>query len=86
VLEVLAELGLVGLALLLLFFATGLRRIDYARLQRDPLLLCVVMLLALHLVAAMVKSNLAGQQQLFFTVGLLALRPHSAASAAASRA
>jgi O-antigen ligase len=75
VLEVLSELGVVGLALLLLCIAAGVSQIRRAQLRHDPLLLCVVMLFAAQLLAAMVKSNIAGQEGLFLFLGLLALRP-----------
>jgi O-antigen ligase len=74
-LEMLSDLGLIGLALLLLFFWSALRLVNRDRLRRDPLLLCLVMLLAGRFVAAMVSADISGQQALFLWLGLLALRP-----------
>jgi O-antigen ligase len=75
VLEMLTELGLVGLALLLLFLWSGVRLGLGGRLRHDPLLLCVAMLLAARLLAAMVSAEISGQQPLFLCIGLMALRP-----------
>jgi O-antigen ligase len=80
VLEMLSDLGLVGLALLLLALRSGLRLLDRERLRRDGLLLCVLMLLAARLlVAAMISADISGQQALFLFLGMLALRPPTAA-------
>lgn len=75
VLEMLSDLGLIGLALLLLFFWSGLRLLSRARLRVDGLLLCVLMLFTGRLLAAMISVEISGQQELFLFLGLLALRP-----------
>jgi O-antigen ligase len=74
-LEMLSDLGLVGLALLLLFFWSGLRLLRREQLRHDPLMLCLLMLLAGRFVAAMVSADISGQQALFLWIGLLATRP-----------
>jgi O-antigen ligase len=75
VLEMLTELGLVGLALLLFFLWSGIKLGLGGRLRHDPLLLCVAMLLAARLLAAMISAEIAGQSALFLWVGLMALKP-----------
>jgi O-antigen ligase len=74
-LEMLSDLGLIGLGLLLLFFWSGLRLVTREQLRHDPLLLCVLMLLAGRFVAAMVSADISGQQALFLWLGLMAVRP-----------
>ena len=85
-LEILAETGLVGLALfvlLLLVAAQGVRR---ARLREDPLYLCVWMLFAsLLLIRAMLSDDLAYQWELFLAIGLLSLAPPAADEVAGPR-
>jgi len=75
----LSDLGLVGLALLLLFFWSGLRLLRREQLRHDPLMLCLLMLLAGRFVAAMVSADISGQQALFLWIGLLATRPRAPA-------
>lgn len=78
VLEILAEMGLVGLSLFILFVGCALRRVELQRLRTDPPYLAIVVSFAgLFLVRAMTSSDLAGQQELFvFTGLLLAVPPH----------
>lgn len=75
VLEMLTELGLVGLSLLLFFLWSGIKLGRGGRLRHDPVLLCVAMLLAARLLAAMISAEIAGQSALFLWVGMMALRP-----------
>lgn len=74
-LEMLSELGVVGLGLLLLALWSGLRLVERERLRHDGLLLCILMLFAGQLFAAMISADISGQQALFLFLGLLALRP-----------
>lgn len=75
VLEMLTELGLVGLALLLFFLWSGIKLGLGGRARHDPLLLCIAMLLAARILAAMISAEIAGQSPLFLFVGLMAIRP-----------
>jgi O-antigen ligase len=77
-LEMLSDFGLVGLALLLWALWSGLRLITVERLRNDSLMLCVVMLFAGVMLNAMVGNNMAFQQPLFVSLGLLALAPQPA--------
>ena len=83
VLEMLTELGLVGLGLLLLFLWSGIKLGRGGRLRHDPVLLCVAMLLAARIMAAMISAEIAGQSPLFLFVGMMALRPLAQSAAAA---
>lgn len=81
VLEILAEAGLVGFALLLLLLLTAVRGARPARLREDPLYLCIWMLFAsLLLVRAMLSDDLAYQWELFLAIGLLSLSPPATAA------
>ena len=82
-LEAAANLGIVGLGLLVLFFWTAVRHLRLQRFQADPLLLCAAGLFALHLFSALVSVDLARHYMLFAFTGLLCLRPPAARSAAA---
>ncbi|HMR32322.1 MAG TPA: O-antigen ligase family protein [Geminicoccaceae bacterium] len=75
VLEMLTELGLVGLALLMFFLWSGIRLGLGGRLRHDPVLLCIAMLLAARVLAAMISAEIAGQSPLFLLVGMMAIRP-----------
>jgi O-antigen ligase len=86
VLEMLSDLGLVGLALLLLLLWSGLRQVSLARLRDDGLLLCVLLLVTGRLLAAMISIEISGQQALFLFLGMLALRPAPGPRGAARRA
>lgn len=75
VLQVMAELGLVGLVLFGLFLWSGLRHLNLKRLRHDPLLVCVLIYFTTGMMNAMFAKELAGGRKLFFLVGLLALQP-----------
>ena len=75
ILEMLTDLGLVGLALLLWTLWSGLRCVQLPRLRVDGLQLCVLMLLSSRLLAAMISVDISGQQAMFLFLGLLAMRP-----------
>lgn len=75
VLEVLVELGLVGLVLLLVTFWVALRRLSFQRLRSEPLLLCALMLLMNTVLNAAVTNDLPGNRAVFAMLGLLAMRP-----------
>jgi O-antigen ligase len=74
-LQMLSDLGLVGLALLLWALWTGLRMVTAERLRHDGLMLCAAMLFAGAMFAAMISVDFKSEQQLFLYVGLLGLRP-----------
>jgi O-antigen ligase len=75
VLELLAMYGVAGFCLFALFVWSGVRYAPLRRLARDPLLVCVLLLFAQRLVAALYNSELPNQQPLFFFLALLALPP-----------
>ena len=75
ILEMLCELGVVGLSLLFLLFWSGMRLITLKRLKQDPMFLCLTMLLAGRLMAAMVSAEIFGQEELFLFLGMLTVRP-----------
>ena len=75
VLEILAEQGLIGLVLFLLFVWSAARQISIRRLRVDPLLLACVMVATTGAMSAMFAKDLAGGKKVFFVISLLALRP-----------
>ena len=75
ILQILAELGLVGLVLFVIFIVAGLRHYGLARLRRDPLSLLVVMLFVTVFVQTMVTGEFTKSYRFFFIVGLLAMPP-----------
>ena len=77
-LELLAETGVVGLALFLLLLFMAVRPLSVGWLRRDPMMMCVTMLFLGRLIAAMLGNDLANQPVLFLTIGLMALRPPAA--------
>ncbi len=75
-LEILVELGLVGLLLWCLFFLTGLLMVgSLRRAQHDELLLIAVMLVLHALAYAMVSDDIAENRILWCAIGLLCVRP-----------
>ncbi len=85
-LEILAETGLVGLALFVLLLLVAAQGVRPARLREDPLYLCVWMLFAsLLLIRAMLSDDLAYQWELFLAIGLLSLAPPAADTVAGPR-
>lgn len=83
-LQTLAELGLVGFALLLLFFWSGLRNVRLGRLREDPLFALALIFFVTGIMNGMFAKDLAGARKAFFVVGLLALAPPVAAVATPS--
>jgi O-antigen ligase len=80
-LQTLADLGLVGLVLLLLFFWSGLRNVRLERLREDPLFALALIFFVTGIMNGMFAKDLAGARKAFFVVGLLALaRPAAAAT------
>jgi O-antigen ligase len=75
ILQILAEQGLVGLALFAIFIGAGLRHYGLTRLRRDPLSLLVVMLSITVFAQAMVQGDFTQSYRFFFIVGLLAMPP-----------
>lgn len=75
ILEILAELGLVGLILFGLFVWSALRNLSFARLRHDAVLVCVALFLTTGMMSSIFAKELAGGRKLFFVLGLLALRP-----------
>lgn len=73
-LEALSNHGIVGLVLLCWMFFTGIRYANLTRLHQDPLMMCLFLLFAQRLVAAMVNTEIAAQQPLMAFLGLLACR------------
>jgi O-antigen ligase len=74
-LEMLCETGLVGLALFLIFVWVSGRHASYARLRRDPLMVCVVLFVITSAMAALFGRDIVGVRKFFFAISLLALRP-----------
>lgn len=74
-LELLCDTGLVGFFLFLLLLLQAIRPITLNRLRADPLLLCAAMLFTARFTTAMFGQDLAYQNMMFFSLGLLALRP-----------
>lgn len=86
ILEILVAGGAIGLILFLLPVWLAVRNLSLGGLRNDPLLLCVTMLFASRVVAAMVGADLSTQQPVFIFWGMLALRrlPQTDAAAAAA--
>lgn len=72
ILELLVELGLVGLLLFGLMVYLACRRLDVARLRRNPLLSLGVILTVAVFLNALVSGDLADNKILFGMIGLLA--------------
>ena len=76
ILEVLVELGLVGLMLLAAFSLAAVRGISLRRLREEPLLMCAAMLCISMFVSAMTSSDITGNRNVFAMLGLLVMRPY----------
>jgi O-antigen ligase len=74
-LQILCELGLVGLMLFGAFFWTAFRYASLRRLYRDPLAVCVLLFVVTSAMSAMFGRDIVGVRKFFFAVALLALRP-----------
>ncbi len=77
ILQVMADLGLVGLLLFLAFLFTGIRHLGLARLRRDPLQFTLAMAFVTVIFHLMVASDTITYYPLFFFLGLLAMPPPS---------
>jgi O-antigen ligase len=75
VLQILAELGVVGLVLFGLFAWSGLRHARLRRLREDPLMVCVLIYFTTGLMNPLFARELTGGRKLFTIIGLLALQP-----------
>ncbi|MDW8371441.1 MAG: O-antigen ligase family protein [Geminicoccaceae bacterium] len=81
-LEILTELGIVGLILFGLVLWVALRSVDIERLRRDPLFLgSFLMFVGLFGVRAMTSTDLAFQWELFVSLGLLTAAPAATSTA-----
>src|SRR3954451_11950225 len=74
-LQMLCEMGLVGLVLFLIFMWVSGRHGSYARLRRDPLMVCAVLFVITSAMSALFGRDLVGARKFFFAISLLALRP-----------
>jgi O-antigen ligase len=74
-LQALAEFGLIGLVLFLLFVWMGLRHHTLQRLRHDPLQMTVLMAFIGVLMYALVAADLPVAHRVFFFIGLLPIRP-----------
>jgi O-antigen ligase len=74
-LHALAEFGLIGLILFLIFVWMGLRHYTPKRLRQDPLQMTMLMAFIVVAVYAMVAADLPSDHRVFFFIGLLAIRP-----------
>jgi O-antigen ligase len=75
VLQILAELGIVGLILFGVFAWSGLRHAGLQRLREDPLMVCVLIYFTTGLMNPLFARELTGGRKLFTIIGLLALQP-----------
>jgi O-antigen ligase len=73
ILELLAEVGLVGFCLFAAMLVTAMRNLWLSSLRTDPAILCGFMLLVNALVNAMFSSDLPGNRLVFVALGLLAI-------------
>jgi len=74
-LQALAEFGLIGFILFVIFVWSGLRQHTLQRLRQDPLQVTVLMAFVAVALYAMVAAELSVAHRVFFFVGLLAVRP-----------
>ncbi len=71
--EVAVEGGLVGLVLIALLLMMALQWVSLARVRRDPLSMCALMLFINAFLNAMVSDDLPGNRPLFLLIGTLAV-------------
>lgn len=76
-LQALADFGIIGLFLLLVFFIFAVRPLQFRQLSSDPLKTTVLMAAMPIMVSAMVSNNLPNAYVLFFFLGLFSLRSAS---------
>ena len=74
-LQALADFGLIGFVLYVIFLWTALRNFSLHRLRQDPLLTTLLMLFMMVTIYALVHVNIPTDHRMFFYIGLLALRP-----------
>ena len=74
-LHALAEFGLIGLIIFLIFVWMGLRHYTLERLRRDPLRITMLMAFIAVVMYAMVAADLPVDHRVFFFIGLLPMRP-----------
>ena len=75
ILELLVEVGLIGVVLFAALMLVATRRVSLQRLREDPSLMCVLMLCLNAFVNAMTSGDLADNRNLFTMLGLLAMVP-----------
>jgi O-antigen ligase len=75
ILQILAEFGIVGIVLFIVFILSGLRHINLERLHRDPLCFALVMVFMTFVVQTMAQGDFTQSYRFFFIAGLLAMRP-----------
>jgi len=75
VLEILVEFGIVGLVLFLFFLWAVAKDVSLARLRREPVLLCVVMLCVVAGFTAMTSFDLVGNRIVLLTLCFLIVPP-----------
>ena len=73
ILQIAAELGLVGLVLFGIFVWSGLRHATLRRLRDDPLMVCVLAFFITAIQNSMFAKELTGARKLFFAVALFAV-------------
>ena len=74
-LEIIGELGIVGLLIFTVFCFTCIRLLTAERLREDPLLLAALLMTLNMWLNAGTSGDLAENRHLFLTMGLLLLRP-----------
>jgi O-antigen ligase len=85
ILELLAEFGLIGLALFAVLVLVLAWRVSVRRLREDPALMLAVMLCINTFINAMTSGDISDNRNLFATLGLLAMRPPGGAIDAATK-
>jgi O-antigen ligase len=75
ILELLVELGLVGLVLFAALVIVLARRVSLRRLREDPALMCAAMLCVNAFINAMSTGDISDNRTVFAMLGLLAMRP-----------
>ena len=79
-LQIAAELGLVGLVLFGVFVWSGLRHAGLRRLRDDPLMVCVLAYFITAIQGSMFAKELTGGRKMFFAVALFAIPAASRAA------
>ena len=75
VLEILVELGMVGLVLFLFFIWTVAKDVTFARLRQEPILLCSAMLCVVAGFTAMTSFDMVGNRIVVLTLCFLLVPP-----------